>query len=30
VTVPGAAHMPWIDQPDLVFGEIERFLRGAR
>jgi proline iminopeptidase len=27
VTVPGAAHMPWIDQPDAVFAEIERFLR---
>jgi pimeloyl-ACP methyl ester carboxylesterase len=30
VSVPGAAHMPWIDQPELVFGEIERFLGASR
>ena len=28
LTVPNAAHMPWIDQPALVFGAIEQFLRG--
>jgi pimeloyl-ACP methyl ester carboxylesterase len=26
--VPGAARMPWIDQPDLVFGAIDTFLKG--
>lgn len=29
VTVPGAAHMPWLDAPDLVFDTVEEFLRGA-
>jgi pimeloyl-ACP methyl ester carboxylesterase len=29
LTVPGAAHMPWIDQPALVLGAIETFLNGA-
>jgi proline iminopeptidase len=28
LTVPGAAHMPWIDQPQLVLGAIEEFLSG--
>jgi len=28
LTVPGAAHMPWIDQPALVFGALDRFLKG--
>ena len=28
VTVPGAAHMPWIDQPRLVLGAVETFLQG--
>ena len=28
VTVPGAAHASWIDNPSLVFGAIRRFLRG--
>jgi proline iminopeptidase len=29
LTVRGAAHMPWIDAPDVVFPAIEQFLRGA-
>jgi pimeloyl-ACP methyl ester carboxylesterase len=29
VTVPGAAHMSWVDAPDLVFQSIETFLSGA-
>lgn len=29
LTVTGAAHMPWIDQPQLVLGAIETFLGGA-
>jgi pimeloyl-ACP methyl ester carboxylesterase len=29
LTVPGAAHMPWIDQPELVIGGMDAFLRGA-
>lgn len=28
LTVPGAAHMPWLDEPQLVIGAIETFLRG--
>lgn len=28
LTVPGAAHMPWVDEPTLVFGAIEQFLKG--
>jgi pimeloyl-ACP methyl ester carboxylesterase len=28
LTVTGAAHMPWIDQPALVFGALEQFLQG--
>ena len=29
ITVEGAAHVPWIESPDLVFGSIRRFLDGA-
>jgi pimeloyl-ACP methyl ester carboxylesterase len=29
VTVPGAAHLPWLDAPDTVFPAIERFLTGG-
>lgn len=29
VTVPDAAHAPWIEAPELVFGAIETFLNGA-
>ena len=29
VTVPGAGHMVWLDQPELVFRAIETFLRGG-
>jgi proline iminopeptidase len=29
LTVPGAAHMPWLDQPRLVLGAIESFLKGS-
>jgi pimeloyl-ACP methyl ester carboxylesterase len=28
VTVPGAAHMSWVEAPDLVFLSIDAFLRG--
>ena len=28
LTVLGAAHVPWIEAPDLVFGSIDRFLDG--
>jgi proline iminopeptidase len=28
LTVRGAAHMPWIDQPTVVFGAINQFLKG--
>jgi proline iminopeptidase len=28
VTVTGAAHFPWLDNPELVFLSIETFLRG--
>ena len=28
LTVPDAAHMPWIDRPALVLGAIEQFLKG--
>jgi proline iminopeptidase len=28
VTVPGAAHFPWLDNPELVFSSIDTFLRG--
>ncbi len=26
LTVKGAAHVPWIDEPEIVFGAIEKFL----
>lgn len=29
VTVPNAAHAPWIEAPELVFGSIQTFLDGA-
>ena len=29
VTVDNAAHVPWIESPDTVFGAIETFLDGA-
>jgi proline iminopeptidase len=29
LTVPDAAHLPWIERPDLVFDALERFLNGA-
>lgn len=29
LTLPGAAHMAWIDAPDLVIGAIDEFLAGA-
>jgi len=29
VTVDNAAHVPWIEAPELVFGSIETFLDGA-
>jgi proline iminopeptidase len=28
VTVVGAAHFPWLDNPKLVFSSIDKFLRG--
>ena len=28
LTVPDAAHMPWIDQPAFVFGALDQFLKG--
>jgi len=28
LTVPGAGHMAWIDQPTLVLGAIDQFLKG--
>ncbi len=28
LTVKGAAHVPWIDEPELVFSAIEEFLSG--
>ena len=28
VSVPGAAHFPWLDNPELVFSSIDAFLRG--
>ncbi|MBK9153269.1 MAG: alpha/beta hydrolase [Chloracidobacterium sp.] len=28
LTVPNAAHFPWIDDPQLVFGSIKEFLSG--
>ena len=28
VSVPGAAHMSWIEAPDLVFSSIDTFLNG--
>jgi len=28
VTVPGAAHMSWVEAPELVFSSIETFLNG--
>jgi pimeloyl-ACP methyl ester carboxylesterase len=30
VRVPGAGHLPWIDDPDTVIAEIERFLSTER
>ena len=30
VRVPGAGHLPWIDDPDTVVAEIERFLATER
>ena len=24
--VPGAGHLPWIDEPDRVVAEVQRFL----
>ena len=29
LTVPGAAHMPWLDAPTFVYPALERFLAGA-
>jgi proline iminopeptidase len=29
LTVLGAAHMPWLDAPDLVYPALERFLTGG-
>ncbi len=29
LSVEGAGHMPWLDQPDVVYGAIETFLRGT-
>lgn len=29
LTVPDAAHAPWIEAPELVFGSIRTFLNGA-
>ena len=29
LTVENAAHVPWIEAPDLVFGSIETFFDGA-
>lgn len=29
LTVPGAAHAPWIEAPELVFGSIRTFFDGA-
>ena len=29
LTVDGAAHIPWIEAPELVFGSIETFLGGS-
>src|ERR1700745_3637152 len=28
VSVPGAAHMSWIEAPELVFSSIDTFLKG--
>lgn len=28
VRVHGAGHLPWLEEPELVFGAIDRFLRG--
>jgi proline iminopeptidase len=28
LTVPGAAHLPWVEAPELVFPAIDLFLRG--
>jgi pimeloyl-ACP methyl ester carboxylesterase len=30
VRLPGAGHLPWIDDPDTVGAEIERFLATER
>lgn len=30
LTVKGAAHVPWIDEPELVFGAIEKFLSAKK
>jgi pimeloyl-ACP methyl ester carboxylesterase len=29
VTVDNAAHVPWIEAPEAVFGAIKTFLNGA-
>jgi proline iminopeptidase len=29
LTVTGAAHLPWIEEPDLVFSSIDTFLKGS-
>jgi hypothetical protein len=29
LTVENAAHVPWVEAPELVFGSIETFLDGA-
>jgi pimeloyl-ACP methyl ester carboxylesterase len=29
LTVDNAAHVPWIEAPELVFGSVEAFLRGS-
>jgi pimeloyl-ACP methyl ester carboxylesterase len=26
LSVPDAGHLPWLDEPELVVGELERFL----
>jgi len=28
VSVPGAAHMSWVEAPELVFSSIDTFLNG--
>ena len=29
LSIEGAGHMPWLEQPDVVLGAIETFLRGS-